>query len=521
MEKRNIVNVVNFIRGAEPRIPGFDLVTPVKEQISLLKELGLKGTFLLQYDALTEPVFKEMLLAEGDRFEVGAWFESVESLCAAAGVAWRGREGFSWDWFAGVSMLAGYSPEEREKLTDAYMAEFKSTFGRYPASAGSWVLDAHSVAYMQKKYGVKAFCNCKEQYGTDGYTLWGGYYNGGYYPSVNNALMPAQTEEKQIPAPVFRMLGIDPVSQYDFGMSAEGGAPKLQGVITLEPAYTGAEGGGGVPSWVDWYFAKMFGGNCLTYAYAQAGQENSFGWDAMKDGLTYQFKKLAELQKEGRAEVLTLEETGEWFSKSFSLTPPSAIVCDTNWNDGKKSFWYNCKNYRVNLFCEENTLRIRDFYVFDENFEESYLRGVCGGNYAEYINLPVMDGNRWSGGGVLAGIFFETAAGEPVRFTETGYAEDGLSARFLFHTEQFGKIEVRAEESGLKISAEKRAEELILHFCRNEENADARMAAEEGKIAFAYRGFSYALALENMRFDGEKIALCGKTGALGIKGEKR
>lgn len=519
MEKRNIVNVVNFIRGAEPRME-MDLVTPVKEQIALLKKLGLKGTFLLQYDALENPVFRDLMLAEGDRFETGAWFECVQSLCAAAGVLWRGREGYSWDWHAGVSMLAGYRPEEREKLIDAYMALFKETFGKHPASAGSWVLDAPSVAYMQKKYGVKVFCNCKEQYGTDGYTLWGGYYNGGYYPSVNNALMPAQTEGKQIPAPVFRMLGIDPVDQYDFGMKIEEGAAKVQGVVTLEPVYAGAEGGGGNPAWVDWYFATMFGGNCLTYAYAQAGQENSFGWEAMKAGLNYQFAKIAALQKEGKLEALTLEETGEWFVKTFPFTPPCAIACEGAWKGERRSFWYNCKNYRVDLLCDKNTLRIRDFYLFDEDYEEPYLRGVCGENYAEYINLPVTDGNRWSGGGVLAGIFFEDAEERPVRVADTAYFEEGSAARFAFFTEAFGKIEVRAEEDGLGIFAEKNGKDLRLHFRRNEKNADAETAGCGKEIAFTHRGFSYALSLENMEFDGEKIALCGSAGAIRIARKK-
>ena len=26
---------------------------------------------------------------------------------------------------------------------------------------------------VKKKYGIKAFCICREQFGTDGYTLWG------------------------------------------------------------------------------------------------------------------------------------------------------------------------------------------------------------------------------------------------------------------------------------------------------------------------------------------------------------
>ena len=37
MEKRQIVNIINFIRGCEPREP-VDLVLPVKEQIQLMKD---------------------------------------------------------------------------------------------------------------------------------------------------------------------------------------------------------------------------------------------------------------------------------------------------------------------------------------------------------------------------------------------------------------------------------------------------------------------------------------------------
>ena len=60
MEKRQIVNIVNFIRDTEPRLP-MDLITPVKKQIELMKKHNLKGTFLLQYDALIDKVYEDML----------------------------------------------------------------------------------------------------------------------------------------------------------------------------------------------------------------------------------------------------------------------------------------------------------------------------------------------------------------------------------------------------------------------------------------------------------------------------
>ena len=71
MEKRQIVNIINFIRGCEPREP-VDLVLPVKEQIQLMKEHGLRGTFLLQYDALLNPEYRNMLRDLDPRqFEIG------------------------------------------------------------------------------------------------------------------------------------------------------------------------------------------------------------------------------------------------------------------------------------------------------------------------------------------------------------------------------------------------------------------------------------------------------------------
>ena len=73
---RNIVNIINFIRGCEPRCK-VDLVKPVIEQKKLLKTYGFRGTFLLQYDALIDPGFQELMLRDNDGNEVGVWLEIV------------------------------------------------------------------------------------------------------------------------------------------------------------------------------------------------------------------------------------------------------------------------------------------------------------------------------------------------------------------------------------------------------------------------------------------------------------
>ena len=91
----------------------------------------------------------------------------------------------------------GYTKEEREKLIDVIFKKFEETFGFGAKSVGSWMIDAHSLQYMSEKYGIEASCNCKDQWGTDGYTIWGGYWNQGYYPSRHNALCPAQSRDAQ------------------------------------------------------------------------------------------------------------------------------------------------------------------------------------------------------------------------------------------------------------------------------------------------------------------------------------
>jgi len=397
-----IVNIIHFIRQLEPReehITEDVLYETVLRQVNQLNECKLPATFLLQYDALINPRYQE-LLKNGLYFgsEVGAWWEITQPHVEAAGMQWRGR--FPWDWHADVGFATGYSPHEREKLVDIYMEKFKSVFGKYPASVGSWFIDAHSLAYMYDKYHIVASCNCKDQLGTDGYTLWGGYWNQAYYPSRKNAFMPAQNESAQIAVPVFRMLGSDPIYQYDTGL---GGL--VQGVISLEPVYAEA---GGNRRWVEWFFQSMFEGPSLNFNYVQAGQENSFTWEAMKTGLEIQIPLLDSLYRQGKIRVETLETSGKWFRETYPLTPPTALSALTdNRNQGHKTVWFNSRFYRANLLWKDHSFRFRDLRLFDENLESDYLTKAGTTNQCVYLTLPLVDGFRWSTPENLAGLRFK------------------------------------------------------------------------------------------------------------------
>jgi len=396
-----IVNLYNFVRNSDYRLANSEevLFETTRQQLQLIKPTGLPVTWALQYDALINPryqkLFKEQLPATD---EIAAWWEIPKPLAEKAGLKWRGQH--EWDSTANVGFSPGYTPAERRKLVDVYMADFKAIFGYYPRTVGSWYIDEVTLAYMAEHYGIVASCNCKDQVGTDGYTLWGGYWNQAYYPSRLNSYMPAQTKAGQINVPIFRMLGSDPIYQH-------GTTP---GMWTLEPVYPQA---GGSADWVAWFMRELIEQPCLAFGYTQAGQENSFGWEAMKTGLTSQVELLTKQAKAGEIQVMTLEQTGRWFRQQYPLTPATAVVCLDDWkNENRKTVWYDSRYYRLNLLWEKDAFFIRDLHCFDEKLVSVTHDAPLATTSLAYETLPVMDAALWSG--------TEKAGMWPVLFSATG-----------------------------------------------------------------------------------------------------
>lgn len=489
--KRQILNIINFVRGCEPR-QEMDLYTPVSEQIKLLNKYDLPGTFLLMYDTLCDDKFIEILKERNGKTEVGVWLEVVQSQCEAADVVWRGREGFPWDYHANAGFTIAYKPEERERLLDVLFEKFREVYGEYPRSLGSWAIDAHTYGYAAKKYGIDAACECRDQWGTDGYTLWGGYYNQAYYPCKNNMFCPAQSKEEQINIPVFRMLGSDPIYQYDMGLDVNGAAAEWQGVATLEPVYAGSDGGGN-PEWVDWYLNENFSGRCIKFGYTQAGQENSFGWGSMRAGLTYQLEKFNEYVKAGKIEALTLSETGRWFKSSFKETPPTTVsALSDRHGKNRKSVWYNCKNYRANVFCELDSFWIRDIFLFREGYKERYLDTVNDSISMTFDNLPFVDGNRYSGNGVRAGLY-PYANGQRLTYKDVLYGEDENSAYVTFRKTPVGDFRVSLCEDGIEFKAD--GDFTLVNESKKGDD-EPEKKAENNVVKLVYRGFEYGVEVK-------------------------
>jgi len=498
-QKKQIVNIINFIRACEPRLP-MDLMTPVVEQIRLMKQHNLRGTFLLQYDALILPEYTNLLKAlDPEQFEIGVWFEVVQPLTEKSGIPWTGR--YPWDWHVHCGFSQGYTKQQREKLVDVLYEEFRNVFGYYPKVFGSWIFDSHTARYVSDHYGADAFCNCKEQYGTDGYTLWGGYYGQGYYPSRTNIFMPAQDIEQQLPVPLFRMLGSDPVYQYDFGMDPESGANVCQGVISLEPVYH--EAGGGVPAWIDWYLKENYNGDCLSFGYAQAGQENSFGWDKMKDGLAYQFAAFERLQREGKLCVEPLGDTGRWFKQQYPATPASAIAAHSAWDDPhKRSVWYSSRFYRTNLYIDHGAFRIRDLHIFCEKHADPYEDVVCTGNEAVYETLPVADGNQHTGKGIIGGLYPLRADGSAFDCSDMQFSDMGDGKARV----SCGDLTVLLSDNAIEISA-KDSFRLESRIVPGANHVPEILHSDKKHLKLRYCGTDYSIQLEAGLFENAQTIL--------------
>ncbi len=394
MKKTAIVHIYNFIRMShtEPSRFLFDDFDTLRRILILVKQYGFPGTYALKYDALMEPQYQTLLkeyLDEND--ELGVWWEITEPLCRRAGVAFHDtRMEVEYDDRVDSAYCLGYTPADRKKIVDAYMADFHAVYGKYPANIGAWVMDSVTIGYAREKYGVKAACICRDQVATDGFTLWGGWPNGVYFPNRDNAFLPAGSAEKQLDIPVFRLLGPDPI--YNFEDHVRKG--NMEGVYTMEPAWLP----GRDPKFVGGYFDSMTEEDALGIQYAQIGQENNFLWENIQPGLEAQLQAMEQLVKEGKLRVETMGATADWFREQYRMTPPATFQASRDWSgNGCSAQWYACTNYRLGLLGEAGKLRIRDLFLYRDGYECRYLHDRIHERQSLFDAPPVMWPQFWGG----------------------------------------------------------------------------------------------------------------------------
>jgi hypothetical protein len=479
------VNVVNFIRGVEPRFET-DLLLPVQKQMEIILRYGLPATWLLQFDALVDDRFVRYLKSNmAADHEVGTWFEMNEKHCKAAGVPWRGRPGYEWDYAPDVAFSIGYSPSERVRLADTAMRQFREVWGKYPKSVASWNLDSITIAHLADRFGVDAFAVCRDQLATDGFTIWGAPI-AGYFPSKANCWSPALEPADQIHAPVLRMLGQDPVYYYNRSWTMPDGK-RLEEPDTMEPVWTSGQS----PEFVQTFLDMIAEAPTEQFAYVQLGQENSFPWDQQAPGYEPQMKALAELRKSGAVHVETMGASGRRFQKAFALTPNQAQVQLQdpfgNTSSPQRSVWHQSRFYRANLHLQGDLPFLRDIAVYSSLFPQPFLKEATREKSVEQRMPALLDGYDWrtdetpgAGGFFVSGGQRLTVSGTPT----VTQASDGLAVNH-------GPLKALFSEKRMRFSL---ANAWSLEFVWDPAKT-ALADVSPNKATFRWKDFEYAAAV--------------------------
>jgi hypothetical protein len=492
------INIMNFIRAEEPREP-MDLVLPVREQMAAIRKHGFPATWLLQYDAMVEGPFVDFLRAEMPaNHEVGIWFEMNRKICDDAGIAWRGNPSWEWDYHVPVAYSIGYPPAERRKLADTAMATFRRVFGKDAKSVASWNLDAVSVAHFADVHHVDAFGNCRDQLATDGFTIWGSPI-AGYYPSRVNAWSPALEAKNQISAPIFRLLGQDPVYYYD---------NTLPYPDTMEPVWPSGQSETFVDRFLDMIAETPSG----AFAYAQLGQENSFGWPKMQPAYSMQMEKLAKTSHAHGLAIETMGESGRRFKQAFSSTPVQAQVMLQDpfgrSDPGERTVWYQSRYFRANLHFRGDEFYLRDLHVYNDGFAQPYLEDTVQKHGIEQRMLAVLDGYHWSGDHARSGQAGPRAMGGFSLLDASGHetplrtqgspsvTETGTNLRTVVPIAGRCRLEMTFDEQGIevRVSGAPSSARLVLNFTWDPELSALQSVAPDA-LHYRFRGFDYQMKI--------------------------
>ncbi len=247
-----------------------------------------------------------------------------------------------------------FSNEDKERIVDDCFSLFYEKFGFYPASTGSYYMDAYTINYIKKKYPsvVCAVATCWEEgvkcYHTTN-NSWYTFIDGGpwapWIPSKVNSCLPADSKEDDSGIVAIPHLSRDLMACFDGNGSNFGTHPQnvLRGMI-----YKDNE----LPylfNLIDMYRRQgdYNDGNAYNMVFVGPGWLNKAGrWEqpyellkkSYEDGLEY----YAKLKRQGKLIDMTMEEYAHHYRQRHPdyMTPEVALWKDVLYGSDKQYFWY-------------------------------------------------------------------------------------------------------------------------------------------------------------------------------------
>lgn len=363
------VLIINQIRGSESCcLPGSgELLQKINEQ-EKLKSLPIAHA--LRFDVLkNEELLKSFKELPGVQTK-GALLEITPELASASGVLYKGKaDGSNWH-HARNAFLIGYSPDERRKLIDTYMTEFRRQFNGLPFFTVSWMIDSWSLNYLHDSYGVRVHEITKEQYETDSYTLYGGVFNLPYIASDTHPLIPQFSGDGML---MMRQTISDIDKNYG----------SFQSYFTSQPNDYVAN-----PQKADVnYFKSLLDAN----QFALLGLENSEKLTGFHEEYVKQLHLIVDRQASGELEVVSPADYNNKY-RSEALKQGPTLKSPQFPQSG--AFYYFGKNYRVRMENWDGKLVLTDLRVFPSSVTDPYVEKAATVSRAYWIAPYILDSSQ-------------------------------------------------------------------------------------------------------------------------------
>lgn len=331
----------------------------VLSQYEVVEENRLPATWLLTYDVLKDESVLEVLKNMNEDQELGVFLEVRPALTENSGVDYN--ETYFWHHATSV-FLSGYEQEERKRMIDTLFETFRSEFGYYPSSVGSWWTDSYSLDYMSKKYGVTANLTVADQFSTDGYQIWGQYWAAPYYPSKYHSAVPASSEEVKLDVVNLQWAPRDPLHGYKSSLYSTQDYSISEIGLTID------------------YFEKLielYGKkNSNLFGQITVGLEGDLEPEVYKREYKKQLELLRDLDDKEEFEVTTMKQFSDWYRSEFEGLSPEYLVesGDLLEESDFKVIWYQSPKYRIGLLFDSasNTTEVFDFRTYHPDLQEPY-----------------------------------------------------------------------------------------------------------------------------------------------------
>lgn len=370
--ENSFITIINPVRES-PNTP--DPGASLLAQYEQIKNFSYPATWLFTYDILRyrEPI--EVAKGMDEKQEFGVFLEVSPRLAKDTSVPFNLRD--SWHRAASI-FLSGYTQEDRIKLIDKVMKEFKSVFGYYPKTVGSWWTDSYSLSYLQEKYKVTVSLSVSDQFSLDEYTVWGTYWSLPYYPSKINAAIPAKNGQDKLDVVMLRWAARDPLNGFESPGTLKNSLYSVQDYSTA----------GLKTDYLEKLSSFYLNSRERDFGQLTLGLEGDFPPAVYQGEYRNNLAVVKALEGSG-AKVVSAKDFGDWYRKSFKISPSSFLISDDLMGLNKRSIWFQSPFYRIGLVYDnvKRQLSIRDLRAYPGNFEEPFLKQVNRQN-GLYIVLP-------------------------------------------------------------------------------------------------------------------------------------